>query len=34
MSRGTVKAHLTHIFSKLAVSTRAELAAMAARHIT
>jgi DNA-binding CsgD family transcriptional regulator len=34
MSRGTVKSHLTHIFTKLGVSTRAELAAMAARRIT
>jgi DNA-binding CsgD family transcriptional regulator len=34
MSRGTVKAHLTHVFSKLSVSTRAELAAVVARHGT
>jgi DNA-binding CsgD family transcriptional regulator len=34
MSRGTVKVHLAHVFTKLGVSTRAELAAMAARHIT
>jgi DNA-binding CsgD family transcriptional regulator len=32
MSRGTVKAHLAHVFAKLGVATRAELAAMAARH--
>jgi DNA-binding CsgD family transcriptional regulator len=32
MSRGTVKAHLGHVYAKLAVSTRAELAAVAARH--
>jgi predicted ATPase/class 3 adenylate cyclase/DNA-binding CsgD family transcriptional regulator len=31
MSRGTVKAHLTHVFTKLAVASRAELAAVAAR---
>jgi len=31
MSLGTVKAHLAHIFAKLGVSTRAELAALAAR---
>jgi DNA-binding CsgD family transcriptional regulator len=31
MSRGTVKAHLAHVFTKLGVSTRAELAAMAVR---
>ena len=31
MSPGTVKAHLAHIFAKLGVSTRAELAALAAR---
>ena len=31
MSRGTVKAHLAHIYRKLAVATRAELAASAAR---
>jgi DNA-binding CsgD family transcriptional regulator len=33
MSRGTVKAHLAHVFTKLGVSSRAELAAVAARHI-
>jgi DNA-binding CsgD family transcriptional regulator len=32
MSRGTVKAHLAHIYRKLAVANRAELAASAARH--
>ena len=32
MSRGTVKAHLAHIFRKLSVANRAELAAEAARH--
>ena len=31
MSRGTVKAHLAHIYQKLSVANRAELAAMAAR---
>jgi predicted ATPase/class 3 adenylate cyclase/DNA-binding NarL/FixJ family response regulator len=31
ISRGTVKVHLSHIFSKLAVASRAELAAEAAR---
>ena len=31
MSLGTVKAHLAHVFAKLGVSTRSELAAMAAR---
>ena len=31
MSLGTVKAHLAHVFAKLGVSTRAELAALAAR---
>jgi DNA-binding CsgD family transcriptional regulator len=34
MSRGTVKAHLAHVFAKLGVSTRAELAAVAARRTT
>jgi DNA-binding CsgD family transcriptional regulator len=32
MSRSTVKAHLAHIYRKLAVANRAELAASAARH--
>jgi DNA-binding CsgD family transcriptional regulator len=31
MSLGTVKTHLSHIFAKLAVSTRAELVAEAVR---
>jgi len=31
MSRGTVKAHLAHVFTKLAVANRAELAAVATR---
>ena len=31
VARGTVKIHLSHIFSKLGVSTRAELAAAATR---
>jgi DNA-binding CsgD family transcriptional regulator len=31
MGRGTVKTHLSHVFSKLGVGTRAELAALAAR---
>ena len=29
---GTVKVHLTHIFAKLGITTRAELAARAAAH--
>ena len=33
ISQGTVKAHLSHIFSKTGVSSRAELAALAARHL-
>ena len=32
MSRSTVKSHLAHIFTKLSVANRAELAAAAARH--
>jgi len=32
MSRGTVKVHLAHIYRKLSVANRAELAAVAARH--
>jgi DNA-binding NarL/FixJ family response regulator len=31
ISRGTVKAHLSHVFAKLAISSRAELAAEATR---
>jgi predicted ATPase/DNA-binding CsgD family transcriptional regulator len=31
VSRGTVKAHLSHVFAKLAISSRAELAAEATR---
>jgi DNA-binding CsgD family transcriptional regulator len=31
VTRGTVKVHLGHIFAKLGMSTRAELAAHAAR---
>ena len=30
MSRATVKTHLAHVFAKLGVATRAELAALAA----
>ena len=32
MARGTVKTHLGHIFAKLDVTTRAELAVAAVRH--
>ena len=32
VSRGTVKAHLSHIYSKLGISTRMELADEVARH--
>jgi hypothetical protein len=32
ISRGTVKTHLQHVFAKLGVRTRAELAAAAIRH--
>lgn len=32
MSRSTVKAHLSHVFAKLDVASRSELAALAARH--
>jgi DNA-binding NarL/FixJ family response regulator len=31
VSRGTVKTHLAHVFAKLGVSTRAELATEATR---
>jgi DNA-binding CsgD family transcriptional regulator len=34
MSRGTVKVHLAHVFTKLGLSSRAELAATAARRTT
>ena len=34
MGRATVKTHLEHIFAKLGVASRAELAAHAARHET
>jgi len=34
ISQGTVKAHLSHIFTKTGVSNRAELAALAARHLS
>jgi predicted ATPase/DNA-binding CsgD family transcriptional regulator len=33
MSRGTVKTHLGHIFTKLEISNRTELARLAARHL-
>ncbi|HET6794712.1 MAG TPA: helix-turn-helix transcriptional regulator, partial [Acidimicrobiales bacterium] len=33
MGRGTVKTHLAHVFAKLNVSTRAELAATASRRL-
>ena len=31
MSRGTVKAHLTHIFGKLEIANRTELATLASK---
>jgi DNA-binding NarL/FixJ family response regulator len=31
MSRGTVKTHLSHIYAKLAIANRTELATLAAR---
>jgi DNA-binding NarL/FixJ family response regulator len=31
IARGTVKVHLSHVFTKVGVATRAELATMAAR---
>jgi DNA-binding NarL/FixJ family response regulator len=33
MSRGTVKSHLSHIFTKLDISNRTELARVAAPHL-
>jgi DNA-binding CsgD family transcriptional regulator len=33
MSRATVKTHLSHIFTKLGMTSRAELAAEATRHL-
>jgi DNA-binding CsgD family transcriptional regulator len=33
MSRGTVKTHLGHVFTKLDVSNRTELARLASRHL-
>jgi DNA-binding NarL/FixJ family response regulator len=32
MSRATVKTHLSHVYSKLGVANRTELASLAARH--
>jgi DNA-binding CsgD family transcriptional regulator len=32
ISRRTVQTHLSHVFTKLEISTRVELAAAAARH--
>jgi DNA-binding CsgD family transcriptional regulator len=32
IARGTVKVHLSHVFAKLGVSTRSELAAQATKH--
>jgi DNA-binding CsgD family transcriptional regulator len=32
MSRGTVKTHLSHVYAKLGVANRTELATLAARH--
>jgi len=32
MSRGTVKTHLSHVYAKLAIANRTELATLAARH--
>jgi len=34
ISQGTVKAHLSHIFTKTGVANRAELAALATRHLS
>ncbi len=33
MSRATVKTHLSHIYTKLGIASRAELAAIASRHV-
>ena len=33
MSRGTVKTHLSHVYAKLGISNRTELATVAARHV-
>ncbi|MFB9831883.1 helix-turn-helix domain-containing protein [Actinoallomurus acaciae] len=33
MSRSTVKTHLSHVYTKLDVTSRAELAALAAPHL-
>ena len=33
MSRSTVKTHLSHVYAKLGVTNRTELAAMAATHL-
>jgi DNA-binding NarL/FixJ family response regulator len=33
MSRATVKTHLSHIFTKLGMTSRAELAAETTRHL-
>jgi DNA-binding CsgD family transcriptional regulator len=32
MSRGTVKTHLSHVYAKLGIANRTELATVAARH--
>ncbi|GAB3872852.1 hypothetical protein GCM10029964_011990 [Kibdelosporangium lantanae] len=32
MSRGTVKTHLSHVYAKLGVANRTELATLAAAH--
>ena len=32
MSRNTVKAHLSHVYAKLGVANRTELALLATRH--
>jgi DNA-binding CsgD family transcriptional regulator len=33
MSRGTVKAHLSHVYAKLRVANRTELATLATPHL-